>query len=228
MNVISFSLYGADPKYTQGMLANALLAREHYPGWQVRVHHDSSVPAGALRGLEALGASLVDMEGDPLPGMFWRFLPFDSVDRLVVRDADSRLSARERLAVDEWVADGTALHVMRDHPHHTFIMMGGMWGLRPDRDMRPLAAGYLRGRELARDARGVDQEFLRDVVYPAYSHDSTVHVSLPELRAEAHAQPFPSRLEDHRFVGEIYGADGSRDYQWGLWPGRAGDELLRG
>jgi hypothetical protein len=56
------------------------------------------------------------MEGEGIDGgiagMFWRFLVADdpSVDRFIVRDADSRLNPRDALAVAEWVRSGTALH----------------------------------------------------------------------------------------------------------------------
>ena len=50
--------------------------------------------------------------------MFWRFLASERPDceRVVFRDADSRISKGEKLAVDEWVNNDTVLHVMRDHP----------------------------------------------------------------------------------------------------------------
>ena len=54
-----------------------------------------------------------------------------AVDRYLVRDTDSRLSARERFAVEQWVQSGTALHTMRDHPkHRPMPIMGGCWGGR--------------------------------------------------------------------------------------------------
>lgn len=228
MKVISYSLFGTDPKYRSGMAANIRLALDLYPGWEVRVHHDGAAgPEVEAAAVECGNARLVDMSSCRLPGMFWRFLPFEGVDRLVVRDADSRLTRRERAAVDEWVADATRLHLMRDHPHHSYLVMGGMWGLVPDRDLSPLAEAYVGGRGLPLDARMVDMDFLRDVVYPLYCGDSTVHCSLAELSVEPHARPFPCRMEGFGFVGEIFGADGVRAYQWEVWRDRAVDELTR-
>tara|TARA_B100000524_G_scaffold316186_1_gene194644 strand:- start:36 stop:347 length:312 start_codon:yes stop_codon:yes gene_type:complete len=62
--------------------------------------------------------------------MFWRFLVAAdaSVDRFIVRDADSRLNPRERLAVEEWISSGHTLHSLRDHPNHERPLNGGMWG----------------------------------------------------------------------------------------------------
>ena len=61
----------------------------------------------------------------------WRILPlFDKkVDVFICRDADSRLSYREKAAVDEWLESNKALHIMRDHPKgHKTIMLAGMCG----------------------------------------------------------------------------------------------------
>ena len=63
--------------------------------------------------------------------MVWRFLVASdkNVERYIVRDIDSRLSVREKQAVDEWIKSGKMFHVMRDHPSHShYPMSGGMWG----------------------------------------------------------------------------------------------------
>ena len=68
-------------------------------------------------------------------GMLWRFIPLmdPSVKMMAVRDLDSRLTGREAAAVADWL-DNTDLpfHIMRDNPHHTTEILGGMWGARMD------------------------------------------------------------------------------------------------
>ena len=73
-------------------------------------------------------------------GMLWRLLPIldPLVDVVLVRDLDSRLSRREAEAVEEWLASSKAVHVMRDHPSHSWPMLGGMWGARMDLGHREL------------------------------------------------------------------------------------------
>ncbi len=55
---------------------------------------------------------MVPVEGSrgAIAGMFWRLLVASdgTVDRFVVRDVDSSLGAREKAAVDEWIALGEA------------------------------------------------------------------------------------------------------------------------
>ncbi len=131
--VISFGLYGADPKYVNGAFRNAELTPSVFPGWVMRVYHDDSVPGESLQRLRSMGVELVRMEKErgSIAGMFWRFLVADdaSVDRYIVRDSDSRLNEREARAVDAWIASGKSYHILRDHPSHSnFKISGGIWG----------------------------------------------------------------------------------------------------
>ena len=71
-------------------------------------------------------------------GMLWRFLPVldPTVDLMVSRDLDSRLTTREQTAVEDWLNTGLAFHVMRDNPHHGTEILGGMWGARMESGLR--------------------------------------------------------------------------------------------
>ena len=71
-------------------------------------------------------------------GMLWRFIPVldPTVDLMVSRDLDSRLTAREQAAVEEWLTTGLAFHVMRDHPAHGASILAGLWGARMDLGLR--------------------------------------------------------------------------------------------
>ena len=62
--------------------------------------------------------------------MFWRFEPAgeEDVDVMISRDTDSRLNLREKFAVEEWLESDKGFHIMRDHPHHGYPVLGGMWG----------------------------------------------------------------------------------------------------
>ena len=153
--VVSFSLYnGHLPRYGDGARRNAALVGHVFPGWLMRVYHDGTAGAALLGELEQRGVELVDMAGSPLTNpMTWRFLAASdpTVERFIVRDIDSRLCARDKAAVDEWVASGRRFHVMRDHPAHSdFKINGGMWGgtrdAVPDMKQRllrlPIADGY--------------------------------------------------------------------------------------
>lgn len=137
MKVISFSLWGDNPTYTIGAVKNADLAVKLFPDWTCVYYCFPSVPKQILDSLNSRPNVLTRMvEGEynteDCRGMFNRFLPAeeDGVEYMMVRDTDSRLSDRERLAVDEWISSGRDIHVMRDHPYHGAPMLGGMWGVK--------------------------------------------------------------------------------------------------
>lgn len=166
MKVVSFSLWGTIPKYTVGAVRNAELVQTVYPGWVARFYCASSVPHDNLVRLEHLGSQVVQMrDAGDWKAALWRFLPAGDpqVETLIARDTDSRLNARERAAVQAWLASNRDFHVMRDHPHHCFPVLGGMWGVRNGllSNIRELIDAFPSA-----DRYGIDQEFLATVIAP--------------------------------------------------------------
>ena len=199
--VISFCLWGDNPKYTQGAIRNVELATTVYPGWVSRFYtHVPSVPADVVERLER-DAEVIPTEIGDWRCMLERFRAADDADveYMISRDTDSRLSKREKEAVDEWIAAGTAAHCMRDHPSHDVFIMGGMWGLR---------GGVLPMNQLIDDWTAVDkwrtdQFFLTSQIWPRIHDDVTVH---DEFRS---GRPFPSARAGLEFVGDVFLADDS-------------------
>ena len=134
MKLLSFAVWGDNPKYLLGATRNAILAKDIYPGWKCRFYVSNDVPSIILMNLSIYkNVDIVKMgpKGD-WTGMYWRFLPTSEtdVDVLISRDTDSRLNLREKLAVDQWLESDYGFHIMRDHPAHGFPVLGGMWGAK--------------------------------------------------------------------------------------------------
>lgn len=203
MRVIAFSLWGRDPKYVVGALRNAALAPTVYPGWICRFYCGASTPSSAMTTLESQPHVQVvrrPEDGD-WTAMFWRFLAAadSDVEFAIFRDADSRLGARERAAVDAWIASGRGTHVMRDHPMHDVPILGGMWGVRGGvlADMAARVAAETRAPRWP-VALQIDQEFLAADIAPIVRHDWTEH---DEYFAR---MPFPTRRRGREFVGQPF------------------------
>ena len=129
-NRVSFCLYGDDPKYVEGAIANAKLVPEYYPGWEA-VFHTRNVKQEVLVKLRSLGATVVECQYANM--MFARFLPFCDTGVVLSRDCDSRIGPREVRAVNEWLESDKPAHVIRDHPEHLpgwALIPGGLWGSR--------------------------------------------------------------------------------------------------
>lgn len=197
--VISFSLWGDNPKYTIGAIENAKLAQEIYPGWDCYFFLGSSVTntiQDRLLSIPNVVLFYKDHPGD-WRGMFWRFeTSYDlEVDVSIFRDTDSRLSLREKYAVDEWLSSDKTFHIMRDHPYHMFPILGGMWGYKKNNkyDMRNLLTSFNKTNRY-----GTDYEFFSNVLYPMIGEDKTVHDPLVDKK------PFPTERIDREFVGDVF------------------------
>ena len=131
--VISFSLYGKQPKYTMGAVANARHASMAYPGWICRFYVADDVPKGIVSRLRAHGAEVVNMgQRFGHEAMFWRlYAAFEPENEIVIfRDTDSRFVKCELVMVNEWLASDKKFHVMRWDYSPDVSVMGGLWGLR--------------------------------------------------------------------------------------------------
>lgn len=220
LKVISFSLWGAEPKYTLGAIKNAELALDMYPEWRCWFWiHEQSVPKEIVQQLKEFPNVDIIPLADLTLAMSMRFRAIDhpSVGVMISRDTDSQLGARERAAVDQWLMSDKALHVMRDHPHHGSAtghrIMGGMFGMK--------RVGYWQGWDAVLKAYasqhgrwGLDQDILQQVVYPLFNlhNDIMVHASFNKF--ESHALDFPTEFDDKfHFVGEYHYWDGTRNLE---------------
>ena len=113
MKLITFSLFGDNPLYCVGAVENARLAKEIYPDWKARFYVAQDVPSMYLDAIEEYDAEIIHCEKkNAYDGLNWRFRPLydPSVEFWISRDADSRLSWREKNAVDEWLVSGKTAH----------------------------------------------------------------------------------------------------------------------
>lgn len=207
MKYLSFSLWGDQPIYNVGAIKNAELWKEIYSDWQMIVYYDNSVPTETIDKLKSMDVKLVDMSNKNIYGMFWRFFANDlpNSEYAIFRDCDSRLTLREKLAVDEWIASKKTLHVMRDHPYHRIPcgnfelgLLGGMWGIKGKKIKINQLVSIYPNKSLIK--YGEDQTFLR-VIYNLFKNDKFTHDEFFEKK------PFPIPRENQRFIGERINID---------------------
>lgn len=201
--LISFCLWGNEPIYTIGAIRNADLAKEIYPGWRCRFYVGTSTPSkivDELRLRTNTEVIIMDSPGD-WTSMFWRFYPAGEpeIDVMLSRDTDSRLSLREKMAVEEWLKSDKGFHIMRDFPAHQHKILGGMWGAKKGAvsNMNGLISDYIL-KNSAVNKKGIDQDFLREYVYPLIKDNCLIHDEFFEHK------PFPSKRKGYEFVGQVF------------------------
>jgi hypothetical protein len=200
--------------YTQGALRNLALQHQLFPDWSSLFYVDSTVGQQTIQALHNNGATLiVKPDNVHCEGMFWRFEAiFDnpSYSHVIIRDADSRLTLREKDAVDEWIASSQAVHVMRDHPNHQHPMLGGMWGAIPA-ELPWFESHYRRFRKKSNDQFWCDMTFLRRAVWKRVAHKALVHAAYCKMSPSDRDFRIP-RHDAFDFVGNKFDEDDGAQY----------------
>ena len=174
--LICYSLWGDNPRYTKGAIRNAELAKLIYPGWTCRFYTGNCVPTGI-------------MDKD--------------VEVMLSRDTDSRLTLREKYAVDEWLGSRLNFHIMRDHPYHSTEILGGMWGVKGNIlvGINDLISDYVKG-----DFWQVDQNFLREKIWSTVRGDSFTHDEFFS-HIFGPSNPYKFKRDPKHFIGQAYDGD---------------------
>jgi len=203
--IIAFSLWGDDSKYTHNAVLNAKLMHQIYPDWMARFYVDDTVPEPIIQALRDYGAQVQFVATDDREylKLFWRFLAHDdkTIDLFMCRDCDAVISEREAVAVRDWLNSDCSFHIMRDHPEHAELIMAGMWGgitnyLSPLMD---LAVDYYERH--SNKWRWVDQDFLRDIVWPAIKDDCLTHDTYFQFGVNASKFPDDAPFDPNNHVG---------------------------
>ena len=231
--IIAFSLWGDIPLYIEGAVKNIELAKIVYPDWVCRFYipagiskitnnmkpnnHSSddkqykitTVPTNIIQKLKELGAEVIEINEDGCwYSMFWRFYAIENSDIAIFRDCDSRLSFREKNAVDEWVNSNEKVHIMRDHPWHGAPILGGMWGIKKGimDDMKTKIIKFIEYKKKTSPSVGYwqcDQDFLK-LCYPFFLRSAIIHDDWGGRHFDTISRPFPKKRYKNQYVGQPY------------------------
>jgi hypothetical protein len=128
------------------------------------------------------------------------------------RDTDTRILRREQKAVYYWIHTGKLFHIMRDHPYHHHVIMGGMFGTRK---IPGIEWKKLMDLEHQIGEKDYDQIFLAKYIYNHIKENSLIHASFHKF--EPHSVNFPDSYDKYyRFVGEYVYSDESRSVEYNL------------
>lgn len=209
--VISYSLYGRDPRYVINAIINADICKDLYPDWECRFYYDTTVPQTVLNKLKTYSnVNLIDMTNNNLDRfrtnhstrMFWRFLAYEdsAVNIVIFRDTDSYPCERERDAVNQWIETGKSIHLMREvQPGHRSKVMGGMWGLRKNNKLDSIIKKCLE----AEGRQPTDQNYLSQMIYPLFEGDRVVHDNDNPFGDKTHDWPTPRKGD--MYIGRTQG-----------------------
>jgi len=163
--IISYSLFGEEPKYYVGAEKNIKVNQLLLPEWTTRIYYrPDKIKEGYVEKLESLGAEMINVE-DVIIGnrpsidfpYFWRFLTFLNDGIHLSRDLDSRVSSREVEYINRWENSDCKYSIIRDHPWHSPVP-SGLFGVKgPDKDFESHFNEYIENNNLV---WGTDQDIL--------------------------------------------------------------------
>jgi len=99
---------------------------------------------------------------------------------------------------------------MRDHPHHTYKIQGGMFGVKKNKN---IVWKELMDQFVQCGNRMYDQDFLSQKIYPLYQNSMIIHASFNRYENECLDFPISYESDDYRFVGEYVYENESRNKQ---------------
>lgn len=186
--LIAYSLYGNQERYTIGAIKNAILAQKHFKGYTLRFYTGVSVPESIKQTLQLFPhVQLVDEYGpEDHTAKLWRFqaLADQDFDVVLSRDADARLTHRERIAHEEFLASGLDFHIMKDHPTgHNYQISAGMFAART----RAIPAD-LHETEAAKNYYTQDQDWLAAYIWPLIKDSTLIHDESYETPTEGQSK----------------------------------------
>jgi hypothetical protein len=197
--VIAYSLYGSDNRYMIGAIKNALLAQKHFAGYEIRFYTGASVPDWTRSTLALIpNVQLVDCDGpEDHTAKLWRFkaLADQAADVVLSRDADARLTRRERLAHEDFLASRLDFHIMKDHPiGHNYKISAGMFAAR--KGAIPEIAQLIE-EQACKDYYTQDQDWLAEQIWPRIKDNCLIHDETYGTQAEgiSAVKPFPISKE---------------------------------
>jgi hypothetical protein len=208
MIVFSFSLYGANPKYTHGTLANAHIIKERFPDAKMYVYAAESVPADIKEQLKAMPhVRLI-----PVPsrkgsqGMFDRFIAIDDpdCDIMFIRDADSRIHERDIACIEDFIADPSKLiQIIRDHKWHSYRILGGTFAIRKEAMITSMTSLIAKASHYGTNY-GCDQNFLVAEFYKKYLDRAQIYDRYAQYEPPTTLTPFRVPIKDNLFVGQVH------------------------
>ena len=216
-NIIAFSLWGDHSMYWMGALKNIELAKKYYPNFICRFYIDSNSQPELIDTIKGDNVEVVLM--NPVEynysnissrfnhdGLFWRFLALadDTIDIILSRDCDSRISEREVSAVNEWINSDKDFHIMRDHPYHQVPILAGMWGCR---NKLLSNISQLINKWKSHTNKGhfhaEDQDFLGQIIYPMIKNYCLEHSEFG-INYGNQIKTFPTTRKNYEFVGDVF------------------------
>jgi hypothetical protein len=221
MIVFSFSLFGKDPIYNKGILENARILNNVFPKYRVYIYLADDVPVQTIECLQRFpNVNIINVRNsaNKYKNTLNRFLAIDEPDCSIMfsRDADSRVHLRDQACIIDFIESDKLLHIIRDHPAHGTRIMAGLFGIKKAALNEPMAIKINRFCKGLNIERGVDQKFLKEMIYPSLFTNALIQDDRGFFEPKSMRTKFRVNTKHKLYCGKvhIYNTEGEETYKY--------------
>ena len=212
-HIVAMALPASSFDHLYGVLRYGQLLPIIMKGWSLRVYLKNStnvpeneevIPPAIKRKLEMMNVEVITIDeriGRLSPDMWHLSALMDvSIDRVLLREANTRPSDRERFAIKDWIKSETICHCIRDHPKHADApLMANMIGVKPAAIIKILGATFINEQLNKINSSETFLKLLWSQIYKqCRCHDSVSCKNWPS------SEPFPVLRGNNEYVGQAY------------------------
>lgn len=191
MKVFSFCIYGTERNYYDGLLENIQIIREYFPDFEIYVYKGICDPSWVFSN----DVTVIETDKEGAINMLYRYLPIKFADIGFVRDADSRVTLRDRWCITQFLKSDKTYHIVRDHYFHKSPIMGGIFGWKSILDIEFDLERAITYSE--------DMTYLEKVLYPIVKSNSLVHSCIYGYVGEHVELITLPQSDNYDFVGNV-------------------------
>ena len=196
MKIISYSIFGEEQWYRNGLIKNIEIAKSLLKDWTVRVYMSDKIEKEFINKVSKNNnvEVIIKNEKYPYEGLMWRMLPMEEGHEVVaVRDCDTRLFQRDKNLLDDWISNKFKYHVCRENPGAYSVILAGLYGgkkpnLIIEDKFHKWRETYLKGKK---SLYLYDQGFLSRHVYPHIRNDLIVYTEHVKMDCEENVKKIP-------------------------------------
>lgn len=200
MKVFSFCLYGNASFYYTGLLENIRIIQQYYPDFSIYVYVGDCDPSWVL----PEGIHVIHTGRAGAINAWIRYKPLAFAEIGFIRDADSRITERDRWCIDRFLESPYMYHAIRDHKWHRSPIMAGLFGWKKSYPIEiddNIVATY-----------GFDEQQLAKL-YPHVRDTMLVHTNIYALVGEHSERITIPHTDKYDFVGNVY-KDGIPEFEY--------------
>lgn len=192
MKVFSFCIYGTERNYYEGLLENIQIIREYFPEFEIYIYKGTCDPSWIIEGENI---KIIETNRSGAINMLFRYLPVTFADIGFIRDADSRITERDRWCIKKFLESTKLYHIIRDHFYHKSPIMGGIFGWKQKIefpiDLSP-EVGYAH-----------DMSYIETHLYPLIKQNALIHSNIYGFQRE-HVELITIPQKDkYDFIGNV-------------------------